>query len=245
MADCVFLRRRYDCDRLTLEKLFATATMETSVMCISGSNSNEYGQYKANLSISDTAFNGKKTYVFVFHNGYVGIWKKGNRVYETTPIFLSGNDCGIITLNNQLGTGYYYSVGQYLNTSDSYYYGGSYCYGATMAAVNFSDMFSASEIEQMLSNITVNRLAYRDDYFSSAVRTNNKTNKVYLTACGNGMQAWNYSNNNYNKLFDSRTYYPSYPTAAYVNGSYLQLFGWSGTPSGDQAVYAGTIVGIN
>ncbi len=240
MADCVFLRRRYDCDRLTLKTLFENAYVintGTSSSMHTGWNDSELYEY---ISVSGSlGFVGHNVYFFVFCDGYIGIWKvnsNGTGLISTPIKKSSSSKCGI---NNRSAMNYYYDGGYVSNTSMY----STPVFGASMVQVTFPDEYPSSEIDQILSSATVTRLAGRNSAVTGSVLTNDKTKAIYLAACSGAMSAWEVKNNTYEQVFTSTA--GAYAMkSAYVNGQYLQVCE-SSNPSGDIKVYGGSIIGLS
>lgn len=211
--NCILLRRTTDNAAGQLEALFKSATITT----VQGRNTSSQGSVQFSISGNPAK------YVFSICNGYVGIWKWINAAFNTTALKKTSTSYGGITKSS--GIWYYYNGGY--STSASY----SNIYGATVAVLTFSSDYSTSEIDTILSNLSVSRLGYRNNSSTGTVRTNNTANKLYIAAKGLTIDFWAPdSTDTYRKILGS-----SSGSAGSVSSGYLTL----------GSVYGGSIIGIS
>lgn len=193
---------------LTLEKLFKEATISAV-----GVNSSTSQRLKFTL-------NGGKEYLFSICNGYIGIWKFINSEIQTPYLNKSSSDYGGIAFYRRQA--WYYFNGDYSENSRSS------INGATIATITFLSNIDDNKIDELFSNMTINRIEGRNTSTSTNINTNDKNNKIYLTAKGSSIDFW----------------VPSGTTYTRINGTSIAAASTSGNNLTLQNVYGGSIIGL-
>lgn len=253
MANCILLRRRFDGTGLTLSEIFSSLRKDSSSAGYSGMNTNDksYSNYQYFCVWGFGGYNNEPLIVLSIWNGYISAYSVVEKrispksaIRTTAPSTKPGIQEGYSS-NSSIWR--YNNSAIFSETSNADYGGIAGEYGATIAAISWQNSgYSRSFINDLFSNITISRIAYRDSNTAGVVRTNDKSCQVYLTAVGSSVSFWKPDADSYTLLwstfYNSTTGQFTNPCAKVIDG-YLQLTS-VGSSLGD-TVYGGSIIGFS